>query len=702
MRPGSGGTRLRKCLVIGRSGETADNPIADEPVAHSATTHARPASLFPGNAKLRERAGDYVERESDRLTSTQMRPDDPKNQHGAVHKSGPALVLGALGVVYGDIGTSPLYAFREALHASGQTKELVDGQQILGLLSMIVWALTIIVSVKYVGFVLRADNKGEGGTLSLMTLARESAAGKPVWILILGVIGASLFLGDAIITPAISVLSAVEGLQVVAPQLSNWVVPATLTILANLFFVQRFGTGGVAAVFGPITALWFLVLGITGLVHIAEHPGILAAISPHHAIGYLLNHTGIAIVVLGAVFLSVTGAEALYVDLGHFGRRPIIIAWFGLVFPCLLLNYFGQGAFVLTHPEQVTHPFFGMQPDWAKLPMVTLATLATVIASQAVISGAYSLIRQAMHLNLLPRFDIRHTSETQAGQIFMPQVNLLLFIAVVILVVNFRSSSNLSAAYGIAVTGEMLITAVLLFVVMRNIWHWSLLPTIAVTIPLLAIDTSFFIANAAKFAQGGWVPVVVACTVALLMQTWLSGRKLLAERTRADEVPLEGILGSLAQRQVPTVPGTAVFLTSDIEGAPTALLHSLKHYKVLHEQNVILGVVTSTSPYVADEDKIFLESFNPRFSRMIITFGYMETPNIPRALVLAKQLGMKFDIMSTSFFLSRRTLIPSARKGLPFWQDRVFIALAKNASSATEYFHLPTGRVVELGIQVAI
>ena len=631
-----------------------------------------------------------------------MQADDPQHQDGLAHKGGPALVLGALGVVYGDIGTSPLYAFREALHASGQAEGMVDGAQVIGLLSMIVWALTIIVSLKYVGFVLRADNKGEGGTLSLMTLARESAAGRPVWILILGVIGASLFLGDAIITPAISVLSAVEGLQVVAPQLSNWVVPATLTILAGLFFVQRFGTGGVAAIFGPVTALWFLVLGITGLVHIAEHPGILAAISPHYAVGYLFNHTGIAIAVLGAVFLAVTGAEALYVDLGHFGRRPIIIAWFGLVFPCLLLNYFGQGAFVFAHPEQVSHPFFGMQPDWAKLPMVILATLATVIASQAVISGAYSLIRQAMHLNLLPRFDIRHTSETQAGQIFMPQVNLLLFLAVVILVINFRSSSNLSAAYGIAVTGEMLITAVLLFVVMRHIWHWSLLRTMIVTIPLLAIDTSFFLANAAKFAQGGWVPVVVACTVALLMQTWVSGRKLLADRTRADEVPLEGILGSLAKRQVPTVPGTAVFLTSDIEGAPTALLHSLKHYKVLHEQNIILGVMTSTSPYVADEDKIFLESFNPRFSRMIITFGYMETPNIPRALVLAKQLGMKFDIMSTSFFLSRRTLIPSARKGLPFWQDRIFIALAKNASSATEYFHLPTGRVVELGIQVTI
>lgn len=637
------------------------------------------------------------------MTSTSVRPDDLELEDSSRHpKNFPLLVLGALGVVYGDIGTSPLYAFREALHASGQTAGLVNGSQILGLLSLIVWSLTVVVAIKYVCFVLKADNNGEGGTLSLMALARDSLKGRPVWVLVLGVAGASLFLGDAIITPAISVLSAVEGLRVVAPQLSHWVVPITLAIIAGLFFVQRFGTGGVAAVFGPITAIWFLAIGLTGLVHIFEEPMVLVAFNPLYAVRFLIEHYEIAIIVLGAVFLSVTGAEALYVDLGHFGRKPIVFAWFALVFPCLLLNYFGQGAFVLAHPDMVEHPFFGMQPDWAKLPMVILATAATVIASQAVISGAYSLIRQAMHLNLLPRFDIRHTSETQAGQIFMPQINVLLFIAVVILVINFRSSSALSAAYGIAVTGEMLITTILLFVVMRKVWRWSIGLGICVIAPLMLIDTSFFLANVAKFEQGGWVPVVVASTVAFLMQTWMSGRRLLARRTKADEVPLDTILANLSKKKPQTVPGTAIFLTSDIEGAPTALLHSLKHYKVLHENNVILSVVTSTLPFVPDDEKIFLESFNPLFSRIILTFGYMETPNIPRALVLVRKLGWKFDIMSTSFFMSRRTILPAAKGGMPFWQDRIFIAMAESASSATDYFRLPNGRVVELGIQVTI
>ncbi|APO72764.1 potassium transporter protein Kup 2 (plasmid) [Rhizobium gallicum] len=614
----------------------------------------------------------------------------------------PLLVLGALGVVYGDIGTSPIYAFREALRVSGQVSGMVDGKQILGLLSLIVWALTSIVAIKYVGFVLKADNKGEGGTLSLMSLARESLEGRPVWVLVLGIAGASLFVGDAIITPAISVLSAVEGLEVVAPQLSHWVVPATVAIITVLFLVQRFGTGGVASVFGPVTALWFLTLGVSGLAHILQQPLILSAINPLHAIQFLGTHAGISVSVLGAVFLAVTGAEALYVDLGHFGRKPIVFAWFALVFPSLLLNYFGQGAYVLSHPEDIEHPFFAMQPEWAQFPVVVLATAATVIASQAVISGAYSLIRQAMHLNLLPRFSIRHTSETQAGQIYMPQINALLFVAVIALVITFRNSSGLSAAYGIAVTGEMLITAILLFVVARRIWRWRRTLALIVIAPLILIDTSFFVANVAKFGEGGWVPVAVALTVAFLMQTWISGRRLLTIRTRADEVPLTMIIDNLTRKKPSTVPGTAVFLTSDVEGAPTALLHSMKHYKVLHEHNIILSVLTSPSPYVADDEKIFLESLHPLFSRIVITFGYMETPNIPRALILARKLGLKFDIMSTTFFLSRRTILPSEKGGMPLWQDRVFIALAHNASNATEYFRLPTGRVVELGIQVTI
>lgn len=632
-----------------------------------------------------------------------MRVDDPEVEGSHAESSSfPVLLLGALGVVYGDIGTSPLYAFRESLHASGQVPNAVVGAEVMGLLSLIVWALTMVVAVKYVCFVLRADNKGEGGTLSLMALARESFQGRPIWVLVLGIAGASLFLGDAIITPAISVLSAVEGLKVVAPTLSDWVVPITLAIIVVLFLVQRFGTGRVATVFGPVTAVWFVALGASGIVHIVEAPAILAAFNPFYGIAFLTSHIDIAIVILGSVFLAVTGAEALYVDLGHFGRKPIVVAWFLLVFPCLLLNYFGQGAFIYTHPESVAHPFFEMLPEWGRLPMVVLATAATVIASQAVISGAYSLIRQAMHLNLLPGFHVRHTSETQAGQIYLPQINMLLLIAVIVLVVNFRSSSALSAAYGIAVTGEMLITSILLFVVMRRIWGWGLPLTLLVLTPLMLIDTGFFVSNVAKFAQGGWVPVVVALIIAFLMQTWMSGRRLLMKRTKSDEVTLDTVMSSLAKKDLPTVQGTAVFLTSEVEGAPTALLHSLKHYKVLHEQNVILSVVTSSSPFVADGEKIFFESFSPRFSRMIITFGYMETPNIPKALILARKLGWKFDIMSTSFFLSRRTLIPSAKGGMTFWQDRVFIALAENASNATEYFKLPTGRVVELGIQNTI
>jgi KUP system potassium uptake protein len=619
----------------------------------------------------------------------------------AAPKNFRILVLGAIGVVYGDIGTSPIYAFREALHASSRSS---DGTitEVLGLLSLIVWALTIVVAVKYVGFVLKADNKGEGGTLSLMTLARNSLPSRPVWVLVLGIVGASLFLGDAMITPAISVLSAVEGLEVVAPQLADWVVAITVCIIVALFFVQRFGTGRVASVFGPITALWFLALGVSGLGHIIDAPQVLVALDPSYGVRFLIDHAHISIAVLGAVFLAVTGAEALYVDLGHFGRRPIVFAWFVLVFPCLLLNYFGQGAFVLTHLGHVEHPFFEMQPDWARLPMVILATMATVIASQAVISGAFSLMSQAMHLNLLPRFHVRHTSDTQAGQIFMPQVNFLLLVSVILLVIGFKSSSALSAAYGIAITGEMLVTTVLLLVVMRQIWRWQVISALAVVVPLFIIDAGFFAANVAKFPQGGWVPAVVAILVAFVMQTWISGRKLLSDRTKGEDVPLEFLLNNLTKKKHNTVPGTAVFLTSEVEGAPKALLHSLKHYKVLHEHNVVLSVVTSSSPVVPDDEKIHLESFNPLFSRAIVTFGYMEEPNIPKALILARKLGWKFDIMSTSFFLSRRTIKPSVKGGMPLWQDRVFIALARNASSATEYFQLPTGRVVELGIQVTI
>ncbi|SMQ68764.1 KUP system potassium uptake protein [Devosia lucknowensis] len=624
--------------------------------------------------------------------------------HQASHEktSLPILTLGAIGVVYGDIGTSPIYAFRQATHVRpGAASSDVE---ILGLLSLIVWALTLTVAVKYVFFVTRADNNGEGGTLSLMALARKTFTNPPLWITALGVLGAALFYGDALLTPAISVLSAVEGVELVAPGMTRWVVPITLLIIIGVFAVQRFGTAKVSIVFGPITAIWFLVLGISGLVHIVAYPEVLLALNPLLGFSFLFTHFGIAFVVMGAVFLAVTGAEALYVDLGHFGRKPIVLAWFGLVFPALLLNYFGQGAYVLQMgPENVASPFFQMQPEWALLPFVILATLATIIASQAVITGAYSLTQQAIALNMLPRMVVHHTSATQSGQIYMPQINTLLMIGVLILVAAFGSSDALSNAYGIAVSGVMIVTLALLLVVMWRHWKWHPAAVIAFGIIFAVIDGSFFAANVAKLFQGGWVPAAVAIAGALLMWSWMAGRRRLAEKTRRDEVPLEFLVENLSKKKPTTVPGTAIFLTSDVEGAPTALLHSLKHYKVLHEQNVILTVRTSTSPRVPDDEKVTIDAYNELFFRVVVTFGFMEEPNIPKALALARKLGWKFDIMSTSFFLSRRSLKLGQKSGpLRFWQDRVFIRLARNASDATEYFHIPTGRVVEIGTQVVI
>ena len=622
----------------------------------------------------------------------------------AVHakKQFPILVLGAIGVVYGDIGTSPLYAFREALHVSMGEGAPFSTDVVLGLLSLIVWALLALVTFKYVSIVLRADNKGEGGTLSILALALSSFQKRPFWLLAIGILGASLFYGDAMITPALSVLAAVEGLQVAAPGLSRWIIPLTLVVLVGLFLAQRFGTGRVASVFGPVTSVWFVALAAFGVLRIVEAPQVLLALSPHYGIMFIVDHPGVAAITFGAVFLAVTGAEALYADLGHFGRKPIVFAWLSLVFPCLLLNYFGQGAFVLSRGEIVENTFFEMLPDWAQLPMVGLATAATVIASQAVISGAFSITRQAVQLNFLPRMRILHTSETQSGQIYMPLVNGLLFLAVVILVLGFQTSSNLGSAYGIAVTGEMMVTSVILVVVMLRLWHWHWAAIIGVMVPIMIIEFIFFSSNAAKVADGGWVPVVVAILLAGAVAIWMAGRKRLSDKTRRDEVPLEFLVENLAKKKPTIVPGTAVFLTSDIEGAPTALLHSLKHYKVLHEHNVILTVVTSNAPRVPDDEKVRIDAYNDLFYRVVVTFGYIETPNIPKALALARKLGWKFDIMSTSFFLSRRSLKPSPKGGMPLWMDRVFIALARNATDATEYFHIPTGRVVEIGTQVIL
>lgn len=631
-----------------------------------------------------------------------MAAESGPDSHSLKSQSTAALALGAVGVVYGDIGTSPIYALREALRAVAGDRPPTEGE-VLGVLSIIVWSLTLIVSIKYVLFVLRADNGGEGGTLSLMALARRRAGRRlgPT-VLVLGMLGAALFYGDAIITPAISVLSAVEGLEVVTPALSDYVIAITVAILVTLFAVQRFGTARVASVFGPITAIWFLALGVTGLYHVAGDPTVLAALSPGHAVSFLFTHSGVALVVMGAAFLAVTGAEAIYADLGHFGRRPIVLAWFGLVFPALVINYFGQGAFVLSHAGTVGQPLFQMVPGWATLPMVVLATMATVIASQAVITGAYSLTRQAIQLQLLPRLQVLHTSETQSGQIYMPQVNILLLVGVVILVLEFGSSAALASAYGISVTGEMIVTALLLGIVIWRVWRRSAWLAAAFVVPFVLLDTSFLWANAQKVSDGGWVSIAVAGALTVIMLTWRRGSRLLFQKTRKSEVPLTVLTDNLGHRPPTLVSGTAVFLTSDPQSAPTALMHSLKHYHVLHEKNVILTVVTAEEPHVAEQDRVRIVDLNDLFMRVILTFGYMEQPNIPKALAVCRKRGWKYDIMSTSFFVSRRSLKASARSAMPTWQDKLFIGLARNASDASAYFQIPTGRVVEIGTQVTI
>ncbi|MDG4893983.1 MULTISPECIES: potassium transporter Kup [unclassified Mesorhizobium] len=628
-------------------------------------------------------------------------PADQSSHAEIEQHSTKVLMLGALGVVYGDIGTSPIYAFREALHASSGG-DVANRADILGVLSLIIWSLTITVTVKYIMFVLRADNRGEGGVLSLMALARGTFPTRSAIVLGIGIVGASLFFGDAVITPAISVLSAVEGMNVVTPAFQPYVVPLTLLILAVLFAVQRFGTGGVGLVFGPVTAIWFLAIGLSGLKHIIADPEILWAISPHYIVAFFINSPDVSFVTVGAVFLAVTGAEALYADLGHFGRKPIVLAWLAIVFPCLLLNYAGQGAYVLAKGGTVGHPFFEMNEGWALVPMVVLATAATVIASQAVISGAYSLTRQAVQLNMLPRLEILHTSEKQSGQVYMPRVNMLIALVVMMLVVGFGESSKLASAYGISVTGNMLVTTTLLFIVMTRIWRWNIWPAAALTAVFAFIDIGFFASNIVKVFEGGWASLAVAFAIILGMWTWVRGSRYLFDKTRRNEIPLDFLAANLLKKKPQLVSGTAVFLTSDPLSAPTALMHSLKHYKVLHEKNVILSVVTAPQPVVPDSERVKLETVNELFMRVTLTFGYMEQPNIPRALAICRKQGWKFDIMTTSFFLSRRSLKASPNSGMPIWQDRLFIGLAKTAADATEYFQIPTGRVVEIGTQVAI
>lgn len=613
-----------------------------------------------------------------------------------------ALFIGSIGVVYGDIGTSPLYAIRESVNAAIVEGGAPTREVVLGVLSLIVWSLLIVVTAKYVFLLLRADNNGEGGTLSLMALTQRAMGRGNRIILALGITGAALFYGDAMITPALSVLSAVEGLKIVTPAFEHYIVSLTVVILIALFAVQSRGTATVSAFFGPITAVWFLALAVMGTIHVTGNPDVLNAFNPYFAIHFMHSHALIALITLGAVFLAVTGAEALYADLGHFGRRPIQYAWLWFVLPSLTINYLGQGALVLANPKALENPFYLLYPEWALLPMVALATAATVIASQAVITGAYSITRQAIQLGLLPRLEVRHTSASLAGQIYMPRVNWLLLAGVLFLVVLFKSSSALATAYGIAVTGTMVATTMMAFFVIWKVWKWSPWATALLIVPFLAIDVIFLGANLLKVAEGGWVSIFVGGLLVLVMTTWRNGSRLLFEKTRRLEVPLRDLVETLEKKPPYRIPGTAVFLTSDPLSAPTALLHSLKHYKVLHKQNVILTVVTSDLPRVPENERVHIEKIGQTFSQVSVRYGYMETPNVPKALAIARQLGWKFDIMSTSFFLSRRTLKPARSSGMPLWMDRMFIGLARNANDATAYFQIPSERVVEIGTQVTV
>jgi KUP system potassium uptake protein len=612
-----------------------------------------------------------------------------------------ALTLGSIGVVFGDIGTSPLYAFREAVHAAQHGGPLTR-DIVLGVLSMILWSLIVVVTLKYVLILLRADNNGEGGTLSLAALAMRALGRQTTLVFVLGMIGAAMFLGDSFITPAISVLSAVEGLKLATPALEHYVIPITIVILVALFSVQSHGTARVASFFGPITVTWFVAIAVFGAMHIFDDPGVLHAINPYYALNFLLTNGTVALVTLGLVFLAVTGGEALYADLGHFGRKPIRLAWFGLVLPALLINYFGQGALVLAHPAAIENSFYRLVPDVLLIPMVVLATAATVIASQAVITGAYSLVQQAIQLGFLPRFAIVHTSEDQYGQIYMPRVNAILLIGVVLLVLMFRSSSALASAYGIAVATTMVVDGILGFIVIWALWKWKWWQAALLIIPFVIVDSMFLAANLLKLLDGAWVPLLFAGLVVLVMWTWRRGTRILANKTRRTEVPLDTLVRSLEKKPPHRVPGTAVFLTSDPTSAPTALMHNLKHNKILHEHNVILTIVTADMPRVPEEDRVVMSQISPHFSTVTLNFGYMEQPNIPRALAIARKLGWTFDIMSTSFFLSRRALKPSPSSGMPMWQDRLFIGLAKSASDATDFFQIPTGRVVEVGTQVTV
>ena len=608
------------------------------------------------------------------------------------------LLIGALGVVYGDIGTSPIYTFRECLKAIGSGG--ADPEGVLGMLSLVFWSLMIVVTVKYVVLVMRADNEGEGGIMALVRLAAHSEPNQKrrLALLMLGIAGAALFYGDGMITPAISVLSAVEGLKVATPALAAYVVPVTIIVLIGLFIVQSRGSARIGTVFGPIMAIWFIILGAAGLFQVVQAPGVLAALNPIHGFRFLMAHGWPGFLTLGSVFLALTGAEALYADMGHFGRRPIRIDWFALVLPALILNYFGQGALVLAHPEAVDSPFYHMFPDWLLYPMTLLATAATVIASQAVISGAFSLSQQAMQLSLLPRLDVRQTSEEAIGQVYVPQINWILMASVIGLVLAFRSSDALAAAYGIAVVGTMLITTALLAVVAHRLWSWSIALTVIVIGFLFAVDLAFFAANIVKIPQGGWFPLVVGALAFTLMSTWRRGRQILLERISEDTPRLDRFIAGLDPSALPRVGGMAIYLAARRETMPSALADNLRHNKVLHERVVLLTVVTERAPRVPDTDRVSIEDLGKGIARATVRFGFAEQPALPS--VIAASLGV--NLSEVSFFLGRETPVPTMHPPLALWREKLFAFMTRNAVSAADYFQIPPKRVVELGTQVEL
>jgi KUP system potassium uptake protein len=614
-----------------------------------------------------------------------------------------ALTVAAIGVVFGDIGTSPLYTMKEAF--SGRYGMPPTHDNVLGVLSLILWALIIVVTLKYVVFMMRADNRGEGGMMALLSLLLRATkrGSRTRWFLMsIGLFGAALFYGDGMITPAISVLSAVEGLNVAAPALQPFVIPVTIVIVILLFIIQQKGTASVGALFGPITMVWFAVLALLGIINIAREPAVFAAVNPIYAVAFFVDNRLAGFLALGAVVLAITGTEGIYTDMGHFGKRPIRLAWSTYVLPALLLNYFGQGALILTDARALSHPFYHMAPAWALYPLIGLATAATVIASQAVISGTYSLTRQAIQLGYCPRLEVTHTSESEIGQIYMPWINWALLLAVIGLVVGFGSSSNLAGAYGVAVTGMLTIDTVLAFYVITKLWKWSKWLAVPLLALFLSVDLAFFGANAVKLLHGGWFPFLVATVLFTLFATWRRGRTLLMRRLAPGAIAVEPFIQSISLHPPARVPGTAVFLTAATEGVPHALLHNLNHNKVLHERIVLLTVQSMDIPHVGDEERLEVEGLAPDFYRVIVKYGFKDTPDVPEALALAKNHGLEFNMMETSFFLSRQTLVPTTGEGMALWREKLFAAMARNASSATVFFNIPANRVVELGTRIEI